>query len=163
MALRKPLVLGSSGLPEQIRIDDDLEVTLSEITTVSLTNFTLAVAFLAPVYVDPTTYVTKKAIASAIGSSKVVGLAYPSGLASSAVGTVAIAGILTGTAADWTAVTEEGTSLVANSFYFLSSASAGFITSFPPAPTAVNSCNVLIGMAISPTQLKLMIHPPILL
>ena len=73
-------------------------------------------------------------------------------------------GVLVGTTAQWDAVvTGQTGGLTFNSLYFLDPTSPGKLTTTPPTTAGSGQCNVLVGRAMSTTELALNIRDPILL
>jgi hypothetical protein len=81
--------------------------------------------------------------------------------AAAGVGNIISAGILVATTIQWDAVAGTTGGLVFGTRYFLDPATVGKMTATPPATTG--QCNVLIGIALSTTELELQIASPILL
>lgn len=161
MAQRKPLVI-VNGEIQQLQAGDDLNVPISGVIEVSLTNDEASpVVICAPVYSDANDGF-KKAKADALGTSVVVGLVSQSpSISNGASGTVGTSGILTATTAQWDAVTGQSGGLTFNTRYYLDPTTAGKITT--TAPTTVGQSVVEIGVAISTTELKISIQKRILL
>jgi hypothetical protein len=103
----------------------------------------------------------KRAQANAKSTGKVAGLVYDTSIAAGASGNIAQSGVMVGTTAQWDAVAGTTGGLVFNTYYFLDPATAGKITATPP--TTTGQVNVLIGLALSTTELELELSPPILL
>ena len=163
MTIRQPLVLGADGLPQQLQPNDSLSapVDTPSIRSVANGEASASIVFGMPVYSSAADTV-KRAQANAKATSKVTGLVYDPTIASGANGNIAQSGILIGTAAQWDAVvTGQTGGLTFNSTYFLDPATPGKLTTTPP--TTAGQCNVVIGTAISPTELELQIAQPILL
>lgn len=160
MALRKPLVI-VSGEVQQLQAGDDLNVPISGTIDITLTNNNAgAVVIGTPVYaVAADAY--DKAKADAAGTSKLIGLAVPTSTAVAASGTVAVNGIFVATTAQWDAVAGTTGGLTFGTNYYLSAATAGLLTS--TAPSTAGQYNVLVGVALSTTELRLNIQPRILL
>lgn len=80
-----------------------------------------------------------------------------------ALGVCTVAAAIAGTATIQTAgtVTNAGWALTPGSVYYLSTATPGAITA--TAPTTAGQCVVPIGIAVSATQLKLLLTPLVLL
>lgn len=157
MALKKPLVLGSDGRIQQLQSSD----TLDGATESGDINQTAAETLIAGnvVYNSGANSVTK-ARANATGTSKVLGLA-KAAISSSASGGIRTNGILTLTTAEWDALAGTSGGLTAGTTYYLSPTTAGLITS--TAPTTASQLVVIIGVAISTTELNIRISEPILL
>lgn len=161
MATKYPLVLGADGLPQQLQAGDSLAAAITTASTRALINGeSTAIPFGTPVYASAAGTV-KRAQANAKTTSKVVGLVFDATIAAGAPGTIGLDGTLVGTTAQWDAVTGAVGGLVFNTTYFLDPATAGKITATPP--TAVGQCNVVIGVALSTTEMDTQIEQPILL
>jgi hypothetical protein len=161
MATKLPLVLGADGLAQQLQPGDGLVAAITTSSTRAMINGeVVAVPFGTPVYTNAAGSF-KRAQANAKATSKVVGLAFDATIANGASGTIGLDGTIVGTVAQWDAVAGTAGGLVFNTTYFLDPATAGKITATPP--TAVGQCNVVVGIAISATELELQIEQPILL
>lgn len=99
----------------------------------------------------------KLANANAGSTTVVVGLVKDTSIASAAAGAIANAGFLEATTGQWDAVTGQTGGLTFGVAYYLDNATAGKITSTPPASGYV----VSIGVAMSTTKLAINIQPPI--
>jgi len=112
---------------------------------------TAAVAItLGDVLYAPSAGNLNKAIATALATARVVGVAVES-ISSGATGTMQTCGVVE--IATW--------SLTANTVYYLSKDTAGAITA--TAPTATGEVVIPVGFALSATELRLLSVPPILL
>ena len=162
MALRNPLVLGADGLPQALQSGDTISSSVSTASIRQVTNgeASAALPFGTPVYASAADTV-KRAQANAKTTSKLAGLMYDATTAAAAIGNVAASGVLVGTTGQWDAVASTTGGLTFNTTYFLDPATPGKITATPP--TTSGQCNVVIGTAISPTELELQIAQPILL
>lgn len=162
MAVKTPLVLGSDGLIQQLQAGDTFSVTGAQYSSRSVTNGEGAAAIVigAPVYASAADTV-KKAQANAKATSKLAGLGLDASISAAGVGNIITSGILVATTAQWDAVAGTTGGLTFNTEYFLDPTTAGKITATPP--TTVGQCVVLVGVAISATELELQIQPPILL
>jgi hypothetical protein len=162
MAIRNPLVLGADGLAQALQSGDTISATISTASIRAVTNGESAAAITigTPVYASAAD-VVKRAQANAKTTSKLAGLIYDSTIAAAGVGNVAQSGVLVATAVQWDAVAGTTGGLTFNTTYFLDPATAGKITATPP--TTAGQCNVVVGTAISPTELELQIAQPILL
>ena len=163
MAVRQPVVIGSDGLLQQLQSGDSISapVDTPSIRAVANGEASASLSFGMPVYSSAADTV-KRAQANAKATSKVTGLVYDATIASAANGNIAQSGVLVGTTAQWDAVvTGQTGGLTFNSTYFLDPANVGKLTTTPPGTTG--QCNVIIGTAISPTELELQIAQPILL
>ena len=162
MTVRLPLVLGSDGLPQQLQSGDSISAPTDTPSIRSVLNGdTASLVFGMPVYSSAADTV-KRAQANAKSTAKVTGLVYDTTIAANANGNIAQSGVLVGTSAQWDAVvTGETGGLIFNTTYFLDPANVGKLTASPPSTTG--QCNVIIGTAISATELELQIAQPILL
>lgn len=113
------------------------------------------VAAMTPVYGPSSGFLLAKADTRA--HATVVGL-LQTDVAAGADGAVQTDGPIVGTTAQWDAVAGTSGGLAAGTNYYLSAATAGRITSTPPSSPGQQL--VLIGFAMSSTQLRLMIMPP---
>lgn len=163
MAQRKPLVLGDDGLAQQLQAGDTISAPTNAPSLRATTNGESAAAmtFGAPVYAATGTSV-KRAQANAKATSKVAGLVYDASIAAGASGQINQSGIQTGTTAQWDAVvTGQSGGLTVGAYYFVDAANPGKLTA--TAPSTVGQCNVLVGQAISATDMEVDPLPPILL
>lgn len=162
MASRKPLVIGASGLPQQLQAGDTLAITnVGGVDIISQTNDTAGTTVCgSPVYNDAADGF-KLAKADASGTSNVVGLQYDATILTTVAGNIAVGGVLTLTTTQWDAVFGTTGGLVFGTVYFLSDATAG--NGVNTAPTTTGHYNVRLGRAMSTTELKIDIGVPILL
>ena len=160
MTLRKPLVI-VSGQIEQMKSGDTLDASVAEQEILQLTN-----ANMSPIVIGQAVYVQGNdsvdlAIATSSGTTFAVGLVYDASISSSAPGSILTSGVLSATTTQWDAVAGTSGGLTAGTVYFLDVSTPGHLTS--SAPTTVGQYVVVIGTAISTTELKLNIERPILL
>lgn len=156
MATKKPLVLGSDGRPQQLQSGD----TVAAIETGQVTQ-TASVTLIAGNAVYSTSAdAVSKAIATAVSTSVLVGLA-TTAISSSATGTIQNNGVLALTTGQWDAVAGTSGGLTFNATYYLSPSTAGLLT--VTCPTTVGQTVVIVGHAISTTELVIDISEPILL
>jgi hypothetical protein len=162
MTVKAPLVIGSDGLIQQLQSGDSISVAQATYSSRSVTNGEGAAAIVigAPVYASAADTV-KKAKADAKATSKLVGLGLDASVAAGGTGNIITGGVLVATTTQWDAVAGTTGGLAFNTEYFLDPATAGKITSTPP--TTVGQCLVLVGIALSTTELELQIAQPILL
>lgn len=99
----------------------------------------------------------KLANANAVGTKNAVGLVFDTSVNSSAAGSVAVAGSITATTAQWDSVTGQSGGLTAGAKYYLSNTIAGGLTTTAPVTGYVAS----IGYALSTTKFVLNIGPAI--
>jgi hypothetical protein len=161
MATRKPLVLGDDGLIQQLQAGDDIGVVVPDDLSVRTQingESSASLVICTPVYNNAAGSV-KKAKADAKATAAVVGLVYATSIAAAASGHIITSGVLGATTAQWDAVTGGSGGLVFNTLYFLDATTAGMLTSTVPA----SGCNVLVGRALSATELELNIQQPVLL
>lgn len=157
MAIKKPLVIGSSGLPEELQSTDSL--ANAELLTRTNGNAG-AIVKGTPVYAS-TASAVDKARANAIGTSTVLGLVANTTVATGASASIQTDGVFSfasTTEVDAVAGTTGGFSV--GTFYFLDSSTAGNITS--TAPSSNPNCVTNLGCAVSTTELNLRILPPVL-
>ena len=163
MTTRQPLVLGADGLPQQLQPGDTISAPTNtpSIRAVANGEASASLAWGAPVYASAADTV-KRAIASAKSTSGVIGLVYDPTIASGANGYIAQSGFMVGTTTQWdSVVTGQAGGLTFGALYFLDPANIGKLTT--TVPTQTGTVNVLVGRALSTTELDLTIQPPILL
>ena len=162
MTLRAPIVIGSDGLPQQLQAGDTITVAANTPSIRSVTNgeASAAITIGMPIYASAADTV-KRAQANGKATSRLAGVGYDSTIASSGVGNIAQSGVLIATTGQWDAVANTAGGLIFNTVYFVDPATPGKITSTPP--TTVGQCVVVVGTAISSTELELQIGQPILL
>lgn len=156
MALRKPIVMVSGQL-QQLQAGDTLDAPQAGGDQIILTNDEASpVVIGAPVYNDANDGF-KKAQANAAATKNVIGLvAKAPSITNATTGPVQTNGVLTATTTQWDAVTGDTGGLVVNSIYFLDPATAGKLTK--TAPTTVGQYVVIVGTAISTTELQINIQ-----
>ena len=157
MALKKALVVGADGLPQQLQAGDTLGNT-SETGQVSQTAAATLIAGQA-VYTSGADAVNK-AQANATGTKDVLGLAVTA-IASAASGIVQCNGVVVLTTAQWDAVCGTTGGLAPNARYFLSPTTAGLLTS--TVPTTVGQYVAYVGRGLSTTEMLVEPAVPILL
>ncbi len=152
MALKKPIVL-NNGQYEQLQSTD--YIATGEL--IQLTNDESgSIVIGTPVYADANDGV-KKAKADAVGTVNVIGLVGDTTISASAAGGIAIDGILSATTGQWDAIAGTTGGLTKDVFYYLSAATAGLLTS--TAPTVAGQFVVCVGIAISTTEMKILLQP----
>ncbi len=152
MALKKPLTL-YGGLPGQLLSSDTLDASVVANEVIQQTNDESgSIVIGTPVYNDAADGV-KKAKADASGTTKVIGLVKDTSISASAAGSIQTNGVLSATTGQWDTAFGTSGGLAFGTRYFLSSATAGLGTS--TAPTTVGQFVVLLGIAISTTELSL--------
>lgn len=162
MVTRKPLVMGDDGVPQNLQPGDQLQAATAMADTRTQQNdeATAALVLGAPVYISGAGKV-RRANGAAKATAKVLGLVYDSSIAAQASGAIVTDGMLVGTMAQWDAVAGTNGGLTPGATYFLDPASAGRITATPP--NTAGQVNVILGMALSSTDLEVNIGDPILL
>jgi hypothetical protein len=149
MALRKPLVIGSSGQPEQIQAGDFIQnIDLPSFTNANAGSLVIG----TPVYMSGNDAVDK-AKADAVGTVNVIGLIADVTVGTAALGSVQTDGILSATTGQWDAVAGTTGGLTKDLFYYLDAATAGKLTA--TAPTTTGQFNLCVGVAVSTTELKI--------
>jgi len=98
--------------------------------------------------------------ADALANARVLGLALSTEAGGAQV-LMAIIGMITGTTAEWDAITGGAGGLTPGALYFLDPTTPGMLTTTPP--TAAGECVVEIGQALVTTELQVNIQRPILL
>lgn len=157
MATKKPLVMGTDGLPQQLQATDTLGLT-SETGQITQTATPVLIAGNA-VYTSGTDAVSK-AQANATGTKDVLGLVLTA-VAAGAAGVIQANGVVVLSTAQWDAVCGTTGGLVFNTRYFLSPTSAGLMTS--AVPTTVGQYVAYVGRALSTTEMLVEPSVPILL
>ena len=158
MASRKPLVI-VSGEIQQLQAGDQIDGIDQDLVTLTNDEGTNVVIG-APVYASSAGKF-KEAIASAIGTSKVIGLMVDTTVANGATGVIQTDGVLTATTGQWDAITAETGGLVADTVYYLDPDTSGLLTITPTSTDT--ELVVRVGTGLSTTQLEISIYPPILL
>lgn len=153
MAVKKPLVLNTTGQIEQLQSSD----SLSSVELLQLTNGNAgSIVIGAPVYISAADTVDK-ARANATGTKDVFGLVADATIAAAATGGIQTDGILIATTGQWDSICGTSGGLTFNTRYYLSQATAGLLTA--TAPTSGWVCEV--GIALSTTEMKVDIKPTI--
>lgn len=162
MATRIPLVVGASGLVQQLQSGDQIVAPLATTDVRTYTNGESSTAIVvgAPVYSSAAGSV-KRGKADATSTSFIIGLGYDASISASASGNIAVGGVLNTSTANWDAVTGGSGGLTFNAPYFLDPSTAGKLT--VTAPSTVGQSNVLVGIATSTQDMELKFQPPILL
>lgn len=163
MTLRKPIVIGTDGLPQQLQSGDSIDAASTTSQTRSVTNgeSSLAIVIGAPVYASAADTV-KRAQANAKSTSKLAGLGYDASTAAAATGFIITNGVLVATTGQWDAVVTGGSGgLAFGTYYFVDPANPGKLTA--TVPTTVGQCVALVGIGLSTTEMELLLREPILL
>ena len=161
MAVKKPLVVGTNGKPQQLQSGDSITVATTSSDVVTRTNSEAgAIVIGTPVY-DFSAGTVKKAQANAVGTATVTGLVYDTSITNATSGQIVTDGLLVATTTQWDAVAGTTGGLVFNTTYFLSPTTAGLLTA--TVPTTVGQLVVEIGVAWSTTDLNVNIKSEILL
>jgi hypothetical protein len=95
----------------------------------------------------------KLARSNATGTKDAIGLVSSTTISNAATGNIITAGVVTATTGQWDAVTGQSGGLTTNSYYYVSSATAGNLTT--TAPDTTGNWAVPVGIALSSTQMKL--------
>ena len=162
MAIRKPMVLGDDGLPQQLQSGDGIASPTNAPSIRAITNAESSVSLVIGMAVYATgADQVKRGQANAKATSQICGIVYDTSVAASASGNIAQSGVMVATTTQWDAVAGTTGGLAFGALYFLDPANPGKITS--AVPTTAGQTNTLIGRALSATELELMIAPPILL
>jgi hypothetical protein len=161
MASRLPLVIVNGGI-QQLQSGDTLNIpTITAGDIVAQTNSNAgSIVIGTPVYSVSADHVDK-AEANAAGTVNVIGLVRDVTIAASASGNIQLNGVLAATTAQWDAVFGTTGGLTFNTRYYLSATTAGQGTA--TAPSAVGQYVIQLGIAISTTELIILISNPILL
>ena len=157
MSVKKPLVVGADGRPQQLQVADTLAGNFGALSYPLVADASLAPG--APVYPTTNDHVDN-AKADAAGTSTCIGLSQ-AGCASSATGQVQTEGVLTLTTGQWDAVFGTTGGLTVGTTYYLSPTTAGKGTA--TVPTTIGQYVVILGEALSTTELLVKISEKILL
>lgn len=157
MANIKPTVMdATTGLLRNIQAGETIESTYLGSDLTQLTNENAgAIVIGTPVYSSDAGK-CDKAKADAEATTSVIGLVNDVTVATTDPAFIKEKGILTATTGQWDAVAGTTGGLAHGVRYFLSAATAGLLTATPPATGYI----VLVGIALSATQLKLEIGSP---
>lgn len=158
MAIRRPLVI-VDGRPRQLPAGDTLDAPTTESDSIELVNggaATLAVG--TPIYISASGEFSA-ARANAFATVGVVGLVSSPTIAAASSGFVQTDGVLSGTTAQWDAITGDVGGLVPGQVYFLDAATAGRLTATPPS--TVGQFVLQVGRALSETDFEITITIPI--
>jgi hypothetical protein len=156
-AARRPLVI-IDGQVSQLPAGDTLDAVSSEVDVIPLTNGAgTTQPICTPFYISAAN-TGLPARANASGTAGAIGL-LRADVSAGQGGFAQTDGLLTATTSQWDAVTGQTGGLTPGTVYFLSSSTAGRITS--TAPIAQGEFVVRMGRAISTTALEISIEPPI--
>ncbi|MDR3639070.1 MAG: hypothetical protein P4L84_35020 [Isosphaeraceae bacterium] len=147
MALRKPLVVGGDGRPQQLQAGDTLTGPFAENETQNWTNGDSAGHSIGNVVYLSAGDTVKRAQANAAGTSGAVAIATGT-IAAGAVGGYQTNGTLSGL-----------TGLTAGATYYLDPAAVGGMTT--TCPTTVGQLVCILGIAVSATEFLIRIREPI--
>jgi len=154
MAIKKPLVI-TSGQIERLQSGDSISST----PVFSATNNNAgSIVIGRAVYTDAGDGVDL-AQADAVGTACVIGLVASSSIAAAATGEIRTDGTLTATTGEWDVVTGDSGGLTPGSKYFLDASTAGGLTT--TAPSADTQFVTNVGIALSTTEMKILIRYPI--
>jgi hypothetical protein len=95
----------------------------------------------------------KLARSNATGTKDAIGLVSSATISNGATGNIITDGVVTATTGEWDAVTGQSGGLTTNSYYYVSSATAGSLT--VTAPDTTGNWAVPVGIALSSTKMKL--------
>ena len=161
MAVKKPLVMGSNGKPQQLQSSDTITVPNAGTDLMTMTNAEAsAIVIGAPVYVFGADSV-KKAQANAAGTADVFGLVFDVSITNATTGQIAMNGLVTATTGQWDAVTGQTGGLTIGATYFLDAATSGKLTSTPPTTAGQLVC--IVGTGLSTTEMMVDVQTEILL
>lgn len=119
--------------------------------TVSMTNGQGSTINKCQVVYASTSGTIQLARADALATSTFIGLVFDTTIGAGAAGNVITNGVMTGSTAQWDALTGQTGGLTTNAIYYLSTATAGAITATVPTSGVL----VQVGVALSTTQLEL--------
>lgn len=162
MTIRKPLVLGDDGLPQNLQPGDAISAPTNAPSINVMLNGEVATPLVIgmPVYTSAADTV-KRAQANAKSTATLAGLVYDPSIAAGATGNIVESGILTATTGQWDAITGQTGGLTFASNYFLDAANPGKLTVTPP--TTPGQVNTLVGYAQSTVDMVILRRDPILL
>ena len=129
----------------------------AESTTSSLTNNQGSTVVIGRVVYADTSGTFKLAQSNALATRKPLGLVADVSVANAASGNVVTAGVLTASTAQWDAITGQSGGLTTDAYYYLSGATAGALTTSPPATGWL----VRVGKALSTTKMQVLNQSPI--
>jgi len=156
MALRKGLVW-SGGYTRQLQAGDIWD----HLATSKINDNAGAAVICSVVYPKTTSGHFDLARADAAGTASVFGLVFDTSIASAGTGIVQVAGRFEATTGQWDVVTGQSGGLTSGSVYYLDPATAGKLTT--TKPTTPGQFVVQVGIALSTTELAILLQPPIAL
>lgn len=158
MSVKIPIVVGTVSLLEQLQAGD----TIAGISDPSVVNQSFVSAATAGqvVYSNNTADTVDLAQANAAGPAQAIGLA-AADVAGHSNGDVKTSGVLTLTTGQWTAIGGGVTGLSPGDVYYLDPTTPGNIT--PTQPSTAGQFVVVLGRALSPTELLIRIAEPVML
>ena len=156
MPTRKPLVI-INGLQFQLPDADLLGAISLGVGFESVNSFPTAIAKATPVVVGLNGF--NPARANSVGLAMVAGLTVADFTVPNASSPIQTNGLFAATINQWNVITGLSSGLSTGQTYYLSPNPAGRITTVPPSEGG--SFLVRVGFAISPTQLRLDLQPPI--
>lgn len=163
MAIKKPLVIGPTGFPQQLQSGDQVQADYAVTDIRLLTNGEVSVSLTIgmAVYMTATNSSVKRAQANAVTTASVLGLVSDTSIAAAASGNVATGGVLTATTAQWDAVAGTTGGLTAGTLYYLDPVNPGKISS--TVPTTAGQVICVVGQALNTTDMELIKGIPYLL
>jgi hypothetical protein len=164
MAARIPLII-KEGEIQQLQAGDTLDASQVEIETVTLANGEANALVICTVVYSDADDSAKRAIATAVATSEVVGFATAATVAAGQPATVQTSGAIAATTGQWDAMAAAADSqsggLTVGTVYYLDETTAGKYTK--TGTDTVGSALVRLGIAISTTEMLIGINEPILL
>lgn len=158
---RIPLVI-INGVTQQMPTGDTIASQFVSVNDVVCSNGdSVALVNVTPVYQSDmvTGGIVQRARANASATSSVLGLIQQGPALVGQNATVQVEGLISAITGDWDLVTGQSGGLTPGSRYFLSTATAGMLTTTPPS--TVGQFSVCVGRAITPTTMKLEVQEPI--
>jgi len=164
MAARIPLVI-KEGEIQQLQAGDTLNASQVETETVTLTNGEINALVICSVVYSDANDSAKRALATVVATSEVVGFATAATVAAGQPATIQTSGVLAATTGQWDAMAAAADSqsggLTVGQVYYLGEGAAGKYTK--TGTHTVGSALVRLGIAISTTEMLIGISEPILL
>jgi hypothetical protein len=161
MSIRLPLVI-VNGQVQQLQNGDTIVAASATFDARTATNAETTAPLTAgtPIYTSGSAAV-KRAEANDVATSEAIGIWMDASTAPAASGVYAAGGVAVVTTAQWDVVTGGTGGLTSGSKYYLDPSGPGKLTL--TAPTAPGQLVVLVGRALSPTDLELSLTASILL